>query len=62
MNWITRGSATLSAPYRIISNIRGYEIWLSAGDKYGVLARQIQTLAAAKEYCEKHKAKERVAT
>jgi|HubBroStandDraft_5_1064220.scaffolds.fasta_scaffold111108_2 hypothetical protein len=59
MKWIQRDNGVhLSAPYRIVSGIRGFSIWFSKKDLYGVLARELPTLQNAKDYCEAHKAKE----
>lgn len=58
MKWVTRGTSHLSAPYYIHSEVRGWSIWLQKDGKYGVLARELPTLNAAKTYCEQHKAKE----
>lgn len=52
--WVTRGNASLSSPYRIVRSIRGYfEIWVFGVGRSGCLARQIDTLKAAKEFCER---------
>lgn len=59
MKWLQRADGVhLSAPYRIVSNIRGFSVWFSKKDQYGILARELPTLAKAQEYCESHKAKE----
>lgn len=60
MNWLAQGNSHLSAPYRIVSNIRGFEVWLNSKAKYGVLAREIPSLAKAKEFAEAHHAKAQV--
>lgn len=57
MNWIQRNGMHLSAPYRIVHNVRGLEAWVF-GKKSGCLGREIKTLERAKELCEQHKAKE----
>jgi hypothetical protein len=54
VKWIQQGNSHLCAPYRLVSNIRGYEVWLNTKSKYGVLAREIGSLAKAKEFAEKH--------
>jgi len=58
VNWLQSDRTHLSSPYRIISCVRGFEIWLQKRDQYGVLARELPTLDKAKEFCEAHKAKE----
>lgn len=59
MAWITRGTMALSAPYRIIRSIRGhFEVWVFAADRSGCLARQLDTLAQAKAFCERDRAKQ----
>jgi hypothetical protein len=58
MKWISQGNRWLSAPYQIHSTIRGYEVWLNTKQKYGVLAREIPSLAKAQEFAEKHRAKD----
>lgn len=60
MNWLAQGNSHLSAPYRIVSNTRGYEVWLNSKAKYGVLARELPSLAKAKEFAESHAKKARV--
>lgn len=57
MNWLQQGNRHLSAPYQIVSNIRGFEVWYRTRASYGVLAREIATLAKAKEFAEAHHAK-----
>lgn len=52
MNWLQQGSRWLSNPYQIISNVRGYEVWIRTKDRYGVLGREIVTLEQAKLFCE----------
>lgn len=54
MNWTVRESAVTSGPYNICSEIRGYSVWYRSEDKFGVLKREIPTLAKAKSYCEAH--------
>lgn len=54
MNWLQRGNRHLSAPYHIHSSIRGWEVWLNTKAKYGVLARELPSLAKAKEFAESH--------
>lgn len=55
MNWIQRGQAHLSAPYRIVGSIRGFEAWVFSRNQSGILGREIPTLDRAKALCEKHK-------
>jgi hypothetical protein len=59
MKWITRGRTHLSAPYSIVSAVRGYEVWYQTKGKYGCLAREIPTLEKAKDFCLVHVAKEK---
>lgn len=54
MNWLQQGSRHVSAPYQIVSNVRGYEVWLRTKERYGVLGREIASLAKAKEFAEAH--------
>lgn len=58
MNWIERDGASLSNPYSIRREVRGFSIWYRRGDKFGVLGREITTLAKAKAFAEAHRAKE----
>ena len=58
MKWVQQGNSHLSAPYRLVSNVRGFEVWLNTKAKYGVLAREIASLAKAKEFAESHAKKE----
>jgi len=58
MNWIQRGNRHLSAPYHIHSSIKGWEVWLNSKNHYGVLARELPSLVAAKAYAEQHAKKE----
>lgn len=58
MKWLQQGNRYMSSPYQIVSNIRGFEVWLRSRERYGVLAREISTLPKAKEFCEAHRAKE----
>jgi hypothetical protein len=58
VKWLKTDSACLSAPYSIHSDIRGFSVWFKKKGQYGVLAREIQSLKKAQEYCEAHKAKE----
>lgn len=58
MNWLQRDKVHLCSPYRIVSNIRGYEVWFQKRNQYGVLGREFKTLDAAQKFCEAHKAKE----
>ena len=53
-SWIQQGNRYLSNPYQIVSNVRGYEVWLRTKERYGVLGREIQTLDGAKQFCEAH--------
>lgn len=55
MKWLQRGNRYLSAPYHIHASVRGWEVWLNTKSKYGVLARELPSLIAAKEFCEKHR-------
>lgn len=58
MKWVPYGSRYLSPPYQLISSIRGWEAWKLEGKQYSVLARELASLTAAKDFCEQHKAKE----
>jgi hypothetical protein len=51
-SWIQQGNRYLSNPYQIVSNVRGYDVWIRTKDRYGVLGREIQTLEKAKQFCE----------
>lgn len=56
MTWIQRGNSHLSAPYRVVMSVRGFEAWVFSRRHSGVLGREIKTLNQAKALCEKHKA------
>lgn len=58
MNWTVQGNCVLSLPYRLFQSIHGWEVWLRTKDKYGVLARGLSSLNAAKAYAERHKAQQ----
>jgi hypothetical protein len=58
MIWIEREGRVLSSPYSICRSVRGFDVWYRRGDKFGVLGREITTLDKAKDFCEKHRAKE----
>lgn len=58
MNWLEREGRVLSNPYSICRSVRGFEVWYRRGDKFGVLGREISTLDKAKDFCEKHLARE----
>lgn len=58
MKWLQQGNRHLSAPYQIVSNVRGFDVWLRSKERFGVLAREIATLPKAKAFCEAHHAKD----
>jgi hypothetical protein len=58
VNWIQRGHIHYSAPYQVMTGVRGYEVWIYSKQKSGMLGREIATLPAAKSLCEAHKSKE----
>jgi hypothetical protein len=58
VKWVTKGKVTFSAPYRIISCVRGHEVWIASKDRYGCLGRELRTLQAAQEFAEAHRAKD----
>jgi hypothetical protein len=58
VKWIQRDNIYLSAPYRVVSNVRGFEVWFSKKNQYGILGREFVTLGAAQSFCAAHKAKE----
>lgn len=60
MIWEQKGTRWLSYPYQILYGVRCYESWIHSDKKYAVLARDVQTLDAAKAVCAKHKAIESV--
>lgn len=59
MNWSMRNGTITCAPYSIIQETRGmYSVWYKAGDKFGILKRDVPTLETAQKLCESHKATE----
>jgi hypothetical protein len=55
MNWLERGNRWLSSGYHIHRCTRGFELWWKTKDRYVILARELPSLPAAKEFAEKHK-------
>lgn len=55
MTWLPLGQSHISAPYRIVRGIAGYECWCFSRNQSGILGREIETLDKAKALCEKHK-------
>jgi len=58
MIWAERDNAHYCGHYRIYRDTQGYTLWLYEDERNGVLQRGFKTLAAAKEYAEKHRAKQ----
>jgi hypothetical protein len=57
MNWISRGECSMSAPYRIVRTVRGFELWIYGRAQSGCIAREIATLRKAQDLAEAHQAK-----
>jgi hypothetical protein len=54
VKWLTHGNRYLSPPYHLHSTLRGWECWYSTNAKYAILARELPSLKAAKEFAESH--------
>jgi hypothetical protein len=54
MNWISHGNRHISPPYHLHSTVRGWECWYSTDAKYTILARELPSLAKAKEFAASH--------
>jgi hypothetical protein len=56
MQWKAQGNRYLSGPYHIHRDTRGFAVWYKTRDRYGILVRELDSLAKAKEFCETHRA------
>jgi hypothetical protein len=61
MKWIVRNHGAFSAPYAAYRDSRGHwAVWLNARRKFGILARELPTLASAQKYAEEHATREKL--
>lgn len=58
MNWVKKSENHYSAPYQILSGVRGWSVFVYSTKASGCLGREIPNLDAAKFICEAHKTKE----
>jgi hypothetical protein len=56
MKWLDRGGISVSSPYRVLRDTRGWSAWIYSKAKSGCLGRGMATLKEAQKLCEKHKA------
>lgn len=60
LKWKVSGNRYVSGPYHIHRDTRGYAVWYSTREQFVILVRELQSLAKAKEFCEKHHERERI--
>lgn len=53
MKWIEKQHRHLSAPYQLLSSIRGWEAWIKTDTRFVCLGRELK-LEEAKNLCLKH--------